>query len=458
MKGKNQQRGILINMPDSLFDNDESSSQNEMDRVKGNLYSIDEVFEMIENLIIKKDFRLISEIFFYIRNKFSDNNIVLLNLYYYQALKEISSYQINNAKKFINLGISKLLYVPTLDGSLKNLLNLYYIERHRCNYLQGNYKESLDYYTNLLSDNFQELQENLKLKVYSYIGEIYYDMGLFKECLENYEKALKIAMEIKSYHGIAYILNNHAKTHKSINNVDISYESYKLSLHFSEKTKNPFIITKNLLDLGILLNSQGQVLSDQYYLQKLTEHENVIGKNQLIESIIKLLKKNADFLQEIRFEDYEELLLQENCDFQTKIIVLELYLQLLLKNMKENRFDEVFVKFQNTINELETITRNNKLYPIFIKSRLLKSKYYLIDANFQKALLVLQETIEQIKGKNLDIYIKLLETEIQKINMNTILFGKITLEALQVTSFVTQHLNEFLHYLFNFTYMVSKYS
>ncbi|MHA2105180.1 MAG: hypothetical protein ACW981_17245 [Candidatus Hodarchaeales archaeon] len=428
---------------------------NEIEEIKSEIYSADQLFEMVENLILKRDFKLLPEIFSYLLQKFSIDKKNKLILHYYQARTFNAERKVAIALDIIDQGISNLLKLSEIDNDLKNLLHFFYVERYHCYFLEGKYKEALNYYKNLLDHDFPDISDNVKLYVYNLIASIYFDQGYYINAIEINNEALKMAQDPKFSKYLPIILNQIGTAHLAMNKLEVSVETYKLSLSISEKLSNQYYICKNLIDIALVLYFQNQIKNDDLFQKKYEEYFQKFQKKEIFNKIIDL----------IQFKDYNETILlglirkkdDSSIEIKYRITLIELLMEKVIRKMQIKPSTELLDSLYEKIHLMEKLAKENSLITINFKSKLLLAKYYLVTSSFQESKEILQEAITKSKNLKLQKYTKLFEVEHQKAQMNSILFGKIKHVDLVDSAFSKQHVNELFHYLYNFHYFLSKH-
>ncbi|MHA1984713.1 MAG: hypothetical protein ACW967_10185 [Candidatus Hodarchaeales archaeon] len=451
-RNKNASEGFFTDMSNK---NGDFETLNELTEIKSEIYSADQLFEMVENLILKRDFKLLPDIFTYLLKKFVNDKKNKLILTYYQARSFNAERKVSIALDIIDEGISNLLELSEIDNELKNLLHFFYVERYHCYFIEGKYEEALNYYNNLLDHDFPDISDNVKLYIYYLIATIYFEQGNYINAIETNNEALKIAQAPNFSKYLPIILNQIGTANLAMNKLEVSVETYKLSLSISEKQNNHYYISKNLIDIALVLYFQNQINEDEFFQKKYDDNFEKLHKIEIFNKIMDL----------IQFKDYsEEFLLDlikkndnSSTEIKYKITLIELLIEKNIRKLQLKLSSDQLDSLYEKISLMELIAREHSLITTVFKSKLLIAKYFLVRSSFQYSKDILKKAITRSKKLKLPKYTKLFEVEVQKAQMNSILFGKIKHDELVDSVFSKQHINELFHYLYNFHYFLSKY-
>ncbi|OLS25188.1 MAG: hypothetical protein HeimC3_16320 [Candidatus Heimdallarchaeota archaeon LC_3] len=442
------------------MDSDHSDFPPQLDiqNVKNGLYPPHQLLEMIENFLLQRDFALLSEILLYLQKKFYNNTEIRLFVLYYQSRKEIIQRKIDNALNLIERGISELLHQSVKTPNLKNLLHLFYIEKYHCYSLNGNYDDGLNYYQDIVDNNYQDLLEKTKLQILLLIGEIYKEQGRYSHCMETCNEALTIAQDSEFFNYLPVIINQIGSLHQAMNKFEVGIETFKISLNFSEKVKNYYYICKNLIDIGLVRHFQDQLKVDEYFQIKYQNYKRALRENDVFDNIINIIWFNDCKNQEMILKNFLESDDHKNVEIKYIFIMNELLIEKTLKRLQIEMSKEVFVELFDKLLLMEKFAEKHSSISTIFKINLLKAKHFLISGLFQDSLTILNDFISKSKDLSLPNYTKLFEVEKQKTQMNSLLFGKVRLNNDLDSEFSKQHLNELVYYFYNFHYSLNKYN
>ncbi|OLS21185.1 MAG: hypothetical protein HeimC3_36850 [Candidatus Heimdallarchaeota archaeon LC_3] len=451
-------QGSYTDMPQTDSDHSDFTTQLDIQNVQNDIYPPHQLLEMIENLLLKRDFALLSEILLYLQKKFYNNTEIRLFVLYYLSRKEIIQKNIANALNLIERGISELLQQSVKTLNLKHLLHLFYIEKYHCYFLNGNYEDGLNYYQDIVSNDYQDFLEKTKLRILLLIGGIYMEQGRYSLCMETYNEALSIAQDSEFSNYLPVIINQIGSVHQAMNKSEVSIETFKISLNFSEKVKNYYYICKNLIDIGLVLHFQDQLRVDEYFQIKYQNYERTLRENDVFYNIINAIWFNDYKNQEMILKNFLESKNYQNVEIKYIFIMNELFIEKILKRLQIEMSKEVFDELFDKLLLMEKLAEKYSSISTIFKINLLKIKHFLISGLFQDSLTILNDFISKSKDLSLPNYTKLFEIEKQKTQMNSLLFGKVRLNNGLDSEFSKQHLNELIYYFYNFYYSLNKYN
>jgi len=163
-------------------------------------------------------------------------------------------------------------------GQKKHIASALYVQGISC-YLQGDYDNSLDYYTKSLK--FQEEIEN-KIgigAVFNSIGIIYKRQGDYGKAIDYYTKSLKIQEEMGDKSGIATALNNIGAIFQDQGDHDKALDYYTKSLKIEEEIGGKRGIAASLGSIGTIYRDQGDYgKALDYHTKSLKIQEEIVDK------------------------------------------------------------------------------------------------------------------------------------------------------------------------------------
>lgn len=137
------------------------------------------------------------------------------------------------------------------------------LELGRCSFLQGQYKDMLEFAQEALSLSRSERISNLESRALNSIGLAYQRMGLLDQAMEFFISSLKLAQQILDKEATAKALSNIALVHTTLGEYQIALQLHEQALEMAQNSGHA-IYTANLL---------ASLLEDHFYLEN---HDRVL--------------------------------------------------------------------------------------------------------------------------------------------------------------------------------------
>lgn len=350
-----------------------------------NYYDIyPKIKELIDPVVNSKKglafFEAKNDIFYIIKNAIYVSDIYYGLGYLHEALETLNKY----------LGTVKTIMWAS-EGEINNIFNFYYTIGTILSDM-GKFEKAISTYqvaerfANILKkDHFYSSPLTF---VYEAIGEVFEDLGNFKEALYYQELSYNLQTKDDSIR-IQFLSESYYQLIKINLDLDQTDEAKKLFSKFSneiqkwkdfsvvfENTNAKFFISQALL--AVKENSIQSISQAQDLLQQVIDNTNI--KNELIIDAIKPLI---------------ELSIQEYKIFQNPKTLM--------------RIKSLIDKFSDFVNKFNSI-------PLKIQSMIIKSKLELAFGNYNEFKSVLKNAKDLATEYNLINYISLIDTENSKVN------------------------------------------
>ena len=152
------------------------------------------ILELLENLIQNYNLVELDYVIDKLLENLEVNDVFSIKIIYYKAKKELLSLNIVEANKFINLGLNKIKNMVEKDKNLVNMNELLTIEKYKCNYLSGDYKESLVYFSTF--EKKIDVDQVINLEVSLNIGLIKLLTGDIESCINIYKDNFNLVKQM----------------------------------------------------------------------------------------------------------------------------------------------------------------------------------------------------------------------------------------------------------------------
>jgi tetratricopeptide (TPR) repeat protein len=317
----------------------------------------------------------------------------------------------DQAIEYYNKSLMIVEEINDLDAIATIYLNLGLIFSFK-----GEYDQAYEYYLNSLTVFKETGNQHAIANTYNNIGIIFTIKGEYDEAVEYYYKYLTLSEKLRKKSDIILAFSNLGDVYNRKGNIFKATTFLLKALSLAEQVGNSTrIITILSTLIQNALQAQDYEIAEQY-MSKIKEissyHENKVIRiySQLSEAL--LLKTSKRLNKRIKSQEIlAEIIKGESIDYDTTLLAIQHYADLLLEELRIYGEEEVFNEAKSVINKYYVLGQNKNLYPIIIKALMLQSKFSLIEKNISKAEKLLVKALMITKEKNLKRLQKQVELE-----------------------------------------------
>ncbi len=412
-----------------------------------------QILELIEKMLENYNLTEVNLIIDELLKNLVINDYFTLKIIYYKVKKELLCLNVVEANKYIDLGLDKIKNIEVNDPKFHTANQSFTIEKHKCDYLSGVYKESLEYYTSF--ERKFDLDQLIKIEVFLNIGSIYLLTGDIQSGINIYKNSFTFAKQVDKPFLLIKISHLLGDYYGKIGNFEDSMNFYKLSLSYSEDQENIYYIGKTLAKLFIMPYFQESITIDDFLLLKFEDYQKRVLKSNYFSKIISIylsdeLKEKITRLKSLIGEFNDQIVEPDILIFSIESLIL---FQLTI--LKEEYSDAVVDDLDKSIVSLENASKKYSLIFDRYKSLLLKSKIIILKQNFSQAIQILRDGIVSADKLKLQAYSKFFNLEIEKINLLSPLYQPTKNNPNVAEILHTQQIFQLMEIITNFSYRLS---
>jgi len=204
------------------------------------------------------------------------NKVNLLNM----ISKELNTSNPEQATQYVKQAIllSDKIKFERGKGNSYRIMGIIY-------YNVGKYKDALENYFKALEISEKNKDKKSTANCHNNIANAYYELGDYKKAIENHQEALKLRKEIGDKNGVAMSLNNIGNTYQAQGDYNKSLESHLKALKIREEIddKNGMIFSFN--NIGNVFNSlKNYDKAIEFHLKSLKAAKDIGDKRSISNS------------------------------------------------------------------------------------------------------------------------------------------------------------------------------
>ena len=228
-----------------------------------------------------------------------------------------------------------------------------------------------------------------------------------------------IILTLEDYRFIGDLFSNLGNVLYKLGDISSSLLNYAKSLYVYQKLNNVALLSDLYLQLISINLDIGDLEQSNYYLRIL---------NQISSSESKVIQLRKNFAQGLidnskrRYEGkykaqmaFRKIINDEIIDWNISIKAMTFLSDMLFEEFMFFEDPDIIVESKSIVDKMHTIAKDKKSFSLLVETYILKMKFAVIDGNFNKALLYLDQAYFTSTEKNLSNLVKKVNSERERL-------------------------------------------